>query len=190
MPQLLTDLIACPPKESINTGVEPCPTAYLVARYGLPCDPLPSEPKGVEAITNAFWHQRMVTESVGPFRVTGHNLAVIHLRETLVAVHDRKPVLYNALGSAGMLAVRMVRIRGRSLAGHPSNHSLGLAIDFTLSGKLDVQGDRKVMRGLVDLYAIFKTFGWFWGAEFGTEDSMHFEIGSAVVRGWIKAGLF
>lgn len=189
----LTDLqrlVPVPPPGSINTGMSPCPTHFLVGKYGLPANPLPSEPRGVDAITNQFWRSRMVTEDVGPFRVTGHRLAVALLRKALADVKGRDPALYAALGSAGMLAVRAVRIRGKSIKGLPSNHSLGLAVDIKILGNLDVQGDGKVMCGLLALYGILKRHGFYWGAEFSTEDAPHFEVCAETVMGWIAEGVF
>lgn len=71
-----------------------------------------------------------------------------------------------------------------------SNHGLGLAVDFTIEGRLDTRGDGKVLRGMLELYAILKRFGWYWGAEFPVEDSMHFEVSAEKVAEWEKAGEF
>ncbi|HRJ97072.1 MAG TPA: M15 family metallopeptidase [Fimbriimonadaceae bacterium] len=190
MPSSLTDLVPVPLAASINTGKHPCQTGELVHLFGLPCNPLPHTPKGLDAITNAKWRTRMVTQDVGPFRVTGHVLAVKLLRTSLTDVKARKPELHAALGTAGMLAVRAVNIRGHYIDGRPSNHAFGLAVDFTIAGKLDVQGDGKVMAGLLDLYSVMKDHGWFWGAEFGVEDAMHFEVSWEIVRGWLAARTF
>lgn len=181
----LTDLIAKPDLKSVNTGLDPCPTNLLLARHGVVASPLPSEPLGVDAITNKWWRDRMVTESVGPFRVTGFKPAVAHLRTSLNKVQARKPALFTALGSAGMLAVRHVR-------GYPkiaSNHSFGMAIDFTIGGKLDQMGDNMVMRGSLELYSILKEDLWWWGVEFSREDGMHWEPSAQLVAKWIKQGL-
>lgn len=181
----LTDLVPLPAPASINAGTEPCPTALLIRRFGLPVRELTNECAEVRTLEE-WWSERMVTADVGPFRATGHRLAIELLTRSLVQVQAKKPDVYDALGSAGMLCVRHVR-------GHPgiaSNHSFGLAIDFTFDGQLDAPGDDRVQQGLLDLYSILKRFGWFWGAEFGREDAMHFEVGSRVVRDWIKRGVF
>lgn len=182
----LTKLVPVPHPSAINTGVSPCPTSALLRRYGYPkpyasigtnCDNRNLSPS---------WQQRILTEDVGPFKATGHRCAVAHLRITLADVKREKPELYAALGSMGMLCVRWVR-------GHQgvlSNHGLGLAIDFTIDGVLDPYGDGKCQAGLLDLYAIFKRHKWFWGAEFGKEDSMHMEISSELVMEWIRTGAF
>lgn len=126
----------------------------------------------------------MVTKSVGPFRVTGFDLAVDLLASSLAVVKVKNPELYDALGTAGMLCCRHVR----GVPGLLSNHALGMAIDFTIDGVLDPRGDGRVQRGLLDLYGVMKGFGWFWGAEFRIEDSMHMEVGGEAIRQWINQG--
>ncbi|MBX7136082.1 MAG: M15 family metallopeptidase [Fimbriimonadaceae bacterium] len=180
-----TDLVPLPSSGSLNTGVEPCPTDLILRRFGLPTRVLSAECADLRGLRRE-WASRMVTSDIGPFSATGHRMATDLLQRSLAEVRRAKPALYDVLGSAGMLCVRHVR-------GHPglaSNHSFGLAIDFTIDGQLDAPGDGQVQRGLLDLYSILKRFGWFWGAEFGREDAMHFEVGSRVVRDWIKRGLF
>lgn len=184
MPKL-TDLVPKPDPKSVNTGLDPCPTDLLLARHGAVAYPLPAEPGGVDAITNKWWRDRMVTESVGPFRVTGFKPAVAHLRASLNKVQARKPALFAALGSAGMLAVRHVR-------GYPkvaSNHSFGMAIDFTINGKLDQMGDNMVMRGSLELYSILKEDLWYWLGAARREDGMHWEPSAQLIQKWIAQGL-
>lgn len=179
------ELLPVPPAKSINTGIDPCPTPLIQRKYGLPVDDLGAECAPVDQAT-AAWRKRFITSKVGPFSVTGHKCAVTLLQATLSVVKTEKPRLYAALGSAGMLCMRHVR----GVPGLPSNHCFGLAIDFTVEGKLDRRGDDLVYSGMLELYSIFKRFGWYWGAEFRTEDAMHFEVGSAVVRKWIADGVF
>ena len=92
----------------------------------------------------------------------------------------------------GTLAIEWSDVRGRLVERRTQAVTLtnGTAIDFTLDGQLDAPGDDQVQRGLLDLYSILKRFGWFWGAEFGREDAMHFEVGSRIVRDWINRGVF
>ncbi|UOF77583.1 D/-alanyl-D/-alanine carboxypeptidase [Caudoviricetes sp.] len=179
----LTELVPVPPPSAINGKASPCPTSFLIRKYGEPRLNLGDDCKPA---TSAFWKSRFVTEDVGPFKVTGHRLAVALLRRSLAKVKTKNLELYQALSSAGMLCVR--RVRGsKSLL---SNHGLGLAIDFKLNGVLDPRGDDKVQRGLLELYAILKGDGWYWGAEFGIEDAMHFEVSAEVVMSWVRSGEF
>lgn len=122
----------------------------------------------------------METRVIGPFRATGHRLFLSVLEDLHREIERVNPALYAALGTAGVLCVRHVR----GVPGVLSNHGLGLAIDYTLNGVLDVRGDGKVQRGLLDLYAIAKRFKLFWGAEFRVEDAMHFEASRELVRDW------
>lgn len=179
----LTDLVPMPHPESVNGFKSPCPTSFLLRKYGHPranygtdCRPPTSE----------FWKARIITKNVGPFKVTGHRLAVAQLELAMTELKSEKPVLYKALGTAGMLCCRFVRGSNSVI----SNHSLGLAIDFTIEGVLDTRGDDKVQIGLLDLYAVMKRHGFYWGVEFGTEDGMHFEICSEMVMDWVRKGIF
>lgn len=187
MAQSLTDLVPVPPDAAINTGMTPCPTHEIERRYVRPRQKLTAE---CQPATSAAWKARFVTEDVGPFRVTGHRLAVKLLRESLAAVKAENPALYAALGTAGMLCIRCVKLPSGPRPDLMSNHSLGLAIDFTINGKLDRQGDGKCFVGSLQLYSILKRFGWYWGAEFSTEDGMHWDVSGEKVMEWIRAGIF
>ncbi len=174
-------LVPLPDRATINVGVSPCPTSLLVARFGRPRDELSNE---CQATTSAFWRDRMTTESVGPFRVTGHRNAVGVFRDAFAALKASHPDLYERVGSAGMLCVR--HIRGRP--GVLSNHALGMALDLTIDGRLEVRDDDLVQRGLVTVHEVFTRLGIFWGAGLRIEDAMHFEIGADLVTQWIQEG--
>lgn len=135
------------------------------------------------SVTNSRLRKRMVTESVGPFRVTGLKPAVNELKVIFSRVKREKPALYSQLGSAGMLCVR--KVRGGS---NFSNHSWGTAIDLRINGKLDQPGDNKTQLGLKQLYPYFHAQGFYWGAEFGNEDSMHFEASQELISKWKRQG--
>lgn len=182
-----TTLIPVPPAASINTGHSPCPTAYLVRQYGAPRKYLSDK---CQAVTSAFWKGRMITASVGPFSLTGHRLAVEHMRKSLAKVKARNPELYAALKTAGMLCCR--EVRGSTVL---SNHGLGMAVDFEFldpDGRavLGARGDNKVLTGELELYKILKEDGWYWMAEARVEDGMHFEPCGELVMQWIRAGTF
>lgn len=179
----LLELVDIPAKAGMNGGRTPCPTAMLVKKYGPPRSRLTQD---CAQVTSAFWKTRIVTRSVGPFKATGHAEALKLLTTSMGKVKARYPELYAGLGSAGMLCCRLVRGSTKTL----SNHGLGLAIDFTFQGKLDARGDGKCQRAMLLLYSVMKEDGWYWGAEFPTEDSMHFEVSAEKVDEWIKAGIF
>jgi hypothetical protein len=146
----------------------------------------PSATKTVNCgpVTNPRLKAKLVTKSVGPFRVTGHKAAVKSLATILTEVKAELPDLYSLIGTAGMLCARKVR-GGRSW----SNHSWGFAIDITIGGKLDVRGDNQIQAGLLALYPYFHSHGWWWGAEFPAEDGMHFEVADETVWKWRELGL-
>lgn len=137
--------------------------------------------------TNSSLLQHIVSgKDVGPFKVTGLKPAVDTLADIFADVKREQPRIYEQLGNAGMLCCRFVRGSRSAI----SNHSWGTAIDLTLEGKLDVRGDGKVQRGLLDIYKIFNRHKFFWGAAFSTEDSMHFEVSEQLLRKWVSDGLF
>lgn len=179
----LTDLVPMPSPASVNGNKTPCPTSFLLRQYGHPRANYGTDCRGATA---AFWKARMLTADVGPFRVTGHKLAVAKLKEAMTDLKEQFPDLYDALGTAGMLCCRYVRGSNSVI----SNHSLGLAIDFTVGGILDKRGDDKVQKGLLDLYSVMKRHGFYWGVEFGTEDGMHFEVCGELVMDWVRLGVF
>lgn len=203
-----TSLVPTPADEYINTNVQPCPTAKLIQRHGPPIKAHLLSDK-CKPPTNLYWKGAMVTKKVhdgsiygtskpkasdppgtvyGPDgrwwdgRVTGHHCAVELLEESFRELKRVSPDLYPLIGTAGMLCVRHVR----GAPGVLSNHGLGMAIDLTIGGKLDQPGDGKCQRGLLGVYAVFKKFGWYWGAEFS--DEMHVECSRSVVNRWIAEG--
>lgn len=70
-----------------------------------------------------------------------------------------------------------------------STHSYGLAVDLNIDGHLDNFADGKTQLGLTILADFFRDEGWVWGAGFGREDSMHFEISRRQLDDWIAAGI-
>lgn len=174
---VFTELVACPRPSEINTGLTPCPTNELVRLHGMPRKTLSEVCRIVQS---PYWSAQMETRSVGPFPVTGHRLFLAVLEQLHREIERVNPWLYAALGTAGVLCVRHVR----GVPGVLSNHGLGMAIDYTLNGVLDVRGDGRVQRGLLEVYKVAKRFKLFWGAEFRTEDAMHFEASRELVRDW------
>lgn len=168
---------------SPNTGVEyaqlnPLSNSLVTSLLGEPAE---SKTVNCREVTNPKIHDMLTTASVGPFKVTGLFPAVKVLRRILTKVGEEKPELYKLLGTAGMLCCRKVR------GGHSwSNHSWGLAHDFLVGNVLDDMGDNKCLRGLLELYPYFHAEGWWWGTEFGREDSMHFEASRELLLEWRK----
>lgn len=111
----------------------------------------------------------------------GMEAAVASLRRVLDDIKEEKPEIYALLGHEGMGCCRYQR--GSSTA--ISNHSWGAAIDLTINGKLDVRGNNRMMRGILEIAPIFKRHKWYSGATFRTEDAMHMEIS----REWLQENM-
>lgn len=177
----LNDLTNVP--ADINTGVRNAKQQTMLTLLG---NPRSSYDSDCQPVTHTTLKKLIVLEDVGPFRITGLKPAIDDLRAIFIRVKMNNPQLHAALGTAGMLCCRLVRGSQTSI----SNHSWGTAIDIKINDQLDRRGDGKVLQGLVDLAPFFNKQGWFWGADFGTEDSMHFEVGDDRIREFHKAGLF
>lgn len=154
------------PGPSINTGLT-CPNnAQLIALIG---DPRSQRVKSL-----------MATESVGPFRVTGLKPALISLRAVLASVRREHPTLCDLLRSNGMHLIRQTRNSNSY-----SNHSWGIAIDFTIAGETPQYGQNFSLRGLTAMVPHFHHAGWYWGGGYRSanrKDAMHFECGLALVK--------
>jgi peptidoglycan hydrolase-like protein with peptidoglycan-binding domain len=175
----LLEPVPRPSSGSINLGLQAVSNSYMLAKLGQPlreggytslCQ-TPTDPK---------LRRNLVTDTVGPFRVTGLVPAVLSLKEVMADIAAEQPAAYRALGTAGMLCCRLVRGSATAI----SNHSWGTAIDLTLNGVLDAYGDNKVQRGLTLIAPIFNRHSWYWGAAFGKEDGMHFEGSRAKIDAW------
>jgi hypothetical protein len=175
----LTDLVPVP--AGINPHVTNAKQATMLALLG---SPRKNFTDGCQPVTDPELARLRRTESVGPFRVTGLTPAVESLRAVIDEIRIKLPAVHAALGSAGMECARLVRGSQHSI----SNHSWGTAVDLKLNGVLDRRGDNLVQQGLVDIAPIFNRHGWFWGAGFGAEDAMHFEIGDGLIRKWSADG--
>jgi hypothetical protein len=173
-----TDYSKLEPKplaSSINNGITSPSPSYMKGVLGVP-GALTTD---CSAVTNSTLRQKIVTKNVGPFSVTGLKPAVEAVERVFAAVKRDKPALYSQLGTAGMLCVR--KVRGGS---DFSNHSWGTAIDIKINAKLDAPGDNKTQLGLRELYPYFYREGFYWGAEFPNEDSMHFEVSKEKIAEW------
>ncbi len=176
----VTRLVPLP--QNMNAGIKPVSQATLLALLGNPGSDYGND---CAPVTNQWLAKLIVTEDVGPFRVTGLKPAIDDLRLIFTEVKAQHPDVYSALGSSGMLCVRL--IRGSSGL---SRHSWGVALDINLDGVLDSPGNALTQEGLARIAPNFNTHGWYWGAAFGREDAMHFEVGSEKLRSWHDNGVF
>ena len=122
---------------------------------------------------------------VGPFRARMVRPALDSLQRIFERVKAAYPDLYEQLRTYGGFCVRLVRGSMDSI----SRHAFGLAIDVSIGGTLDSMGDGKTQFGLIILRDYFYEEGWIWGAAFGREDSMHFEVSAELFAQWRDAEL-
>ncbi len=137
-----------------------------------------------QSITNPKLKALVDTRQVGPIRVTLLKPALESLERIMAKLKQSDPDIFAALGTAGGLCVRLIRGSRSSI----SNHSFATAIDLKLEGKLDGFGDGGTQFGLLILAELFNEEGWFWGATYRREDSMHFEVGEETLRAWVQEG--
>lgn len=176
-------LDSIPIPTGLNPGVRAAKQQTMLSLLG---NPRGSYSQACQAIEHPVLHALLETRSVGPFRVSGLKPAVDALERIFADVRSERGDIHAKLGTAGMLCARLVRGSTTAI----SNHSWGTAIDLTLAGVLDRRGDQRVQQGLADIAPIFNRHGWFWGAGFGTEDAMHFEVGDDKIREWHAQGVF
>lgn len=137
-----------------------------------------------QPVTNEHLKSMMETRTIGPITVTMLKPALESLERVLARLKADEPDIYNALGTAGAFCARFIRGSTTSV----SNHSWGTAIDLTLAGELDPFADGGTQAGLVVLADYFNKEGWFWGAAYNREDSMHFEVGEETLKAWVAEG--
>lgn len=169
-------------RREVNTGMTNSGSKYLIGLFGKPREDLN---ENCQSMTNPLLKDLVKTENVGPIRVTMLEPAILSLRQVFRNVKIFEPELYDRISTAGSLCVR--HIRGRP--GSVSTHAYGLSVDLNIDGKLDTLGDGKTQLGLVILADFFKKEGWYWGAGFGREDSMHFQVSKEKIDQWLRQGL-
>lgn len=166
----------------VNNGLQVAGPTYLEEKLGRPREILSDK---CETMTNETLAAKLVLESVGPIRVRMLRPAVDSLKRVMENVRRTDQDLYDRINTAGSLCVR--RIRGTE--NRLSTHSYGLAVDLNIDGHLDTLGDGRTQLGLTILADFFNNEGWVWGAGFGREDSMHFEVSRRQLDEWLDAGL-
>ncbi|MFN3825115.1 MAG: M15 family metallopeptidase [Pseudorhodobacter sp.] len=168
-------------RRGINTGLSVASPSFLLEMFGPPREQLSDD---CEPMTNPKLREMLVLADVGPIRVNMLRPAVESIRRVFEEVKAMDIDLYNRISTAGALCVR--RIRGSQSS--VSSHAFGLAVDLNIDGVLDTLGDGKTQLGLTILSDFFQAEGWFWGAAFSREDSMHFEVSKELLMKWRSAG--
>jgi hypothetical protein len=175
------DIVQIAARRAINTELTVATPAFLVEFLGLPRGDLSDT---CQPMTNPALREMLVTEDVGPIRVQMLRPAIDSLREVFEQVRRTDPDLYDRIDTAGSLCVRLVRGSDTSV----SNHAFGLAVDLNIDSYLDTLGDGYTQLGLTILADFFRDAGWIWGAAFGREDSMHFEVSRELLEHWRAEG--
>ncbi|WP_299596219.1 M15 family metallopeptidase [uncultured Tateyamaria sp.] len=138
-----------------------------------------------QSVTNPSLRALLETRQVGPIKVTMIRPALDSLERIMKRLQEQEPDIHAAIGTAGALCARLIRGSSTGI----SNHSWGTAIDLKLKGRLDGFGDGSTQFGLLLIAELFNEEGWYWGATYSREDSMHFEVGVETLRKWAAEGL-
>lgn len=175
------DLVLIADRPSINQGLQVATPSFLEGFLGRPRAVLTDD---CEPMENPKLAAMLVLADVGNFKVQMLQPAVDSLLRVMERIKEFDVALYEGIGTAGALCVR--RIRGT--IDRTSSHSFGLAVDLTIAGQLDGFADGKTQLGLTILQEYFRAEGWVWGAGFGREDSMHFEVSRQKLEEWRSEG--
>ncbi len=168
-------------RRNVNKGINVAGSRWLEQFLGRPRENLSDK---CEPMTNPKLKSMLVVANVGPIRVSMLQPAVDSITRVFEKVKATDPDLYARINTAGSLCVRQIR----GTQGRTSTHSFGLAVDLNIDGKLDTLGDGKTQLGLTILADFFNEEGWAWGAAWGREDSMHFEVSKQMLEQWRKEG--
>lgn len=169
-------------RREVNKGLSVASPSFLEAALGRPRNVLSDR---CETMANEKLASLLVSEKVGPIRVHMLQPAVDSLKRVFENVRNTDPDLYARINTAGSLCVRQIR----GSTGRTSTHSFGLSVDLNIDGHLDTLGDGRTQLGLTILADFFITEGWFWGAGFTREDSMHFEVSREKFEEWRTHGI-
>lgn len=168
-------------KTRFNKGITQPRNRTMLEILGNPRDGYSQECQGM---TNPTLKALLETRQIGPIKVTMLKPALDSLERVMNRLKESDPDIYAKVGTAGALCVRFIRGSSTSI----SNHSWATAIDLTLEGELDGFADGGTQFGLLILAEYFNDEGWFWGAAYNREDSMHFEVGEETLRAWKAEG--
>ena len=168
-------------RRNLNKGIQIASPSYLESIFGKPRENLSDK---CESMTNERLRDKLVLDTVGPIRVQMLQPAVDSLKLVFERIRATDQDLYDRINTAGSLCVRHIR----GAPGRTSTHAFGLSLDLNIDGHLDTLGDGRTQLGLTILADFFRNEGWYWGAGFSREDSMHFEASRDQVERWIAEG--
>lgn len=168
-------------RAKFNKGLTQANNRFMIANLGHPRSQYSND---CQAMTNEKLKNALVTKGFGTFRITLLKPAMESFERVMMRLKKAHPDLYDQLGTAGGLCVRLIRGSSRGV----SNHSWGTAVDLKIADVLDPFADGRTHAGLVYIATVFNEEKWYWGGAFHREDSMHFEASQEMIRSWIAAG--
>ena len=168
-------------RRNLNKGLSVPTSSWLVGTFGPPAENLGDSCAGM---TNPRLAGLLQDQQVGPVRVKMLKPAIESLGIIFDKIKLADPDLFARINTAGSLCVRLVRGSATSV----SSHSFGLSLDLNINGVLDTLGDGRTQLGLTILSDFFNADGWVWGAAYGREDSMHFEVSKETIEQWVTEG--
>lgn len=174
-------VVVIPSRRTLNEGMTVATPGFLETLLGRPREDMNDD---CQPVTNPDLRNLLVIEEVGPIRVHMLGPAVDSLRRVFTEIRRADPDLYDRIGTAGSLCVRQIR----GTLGRLSSHAFGTAVDLNIDGRLDAFGAGTTQLGLTILADFFAAEGWIWGAAFGREDSMHFEVSRETLLRWREEG--
>jgi hypothetical protein len=174
----------------INLGLHPTSDETMRSLLGHPKGTLTADDCQDDLASDTV--QRLKeTRNFGHFSAMGIKPALDSLQKIFDAVREDNPQLFDAVGSAGMLCVRLRRPTSGAPSTQASNHAWGTAIDITIDGIADTTADERVQLGIAKLIPFFNDEGWFSGVGFASsEDDTHFEVADETIQAWAARGLF
>jgi D-alanyl-D-alanine carboxypeptidase len=169
-------IVDIPNAASFNQGLSSANEETMLKIFGAPgrktadCSPASDD----------FRKQLAAKVNVGPFSVSGLNVAVASLKGVFAEAEEQIPDVVAAVKNDGMLCVR----HRRGIPAAFSNHAWGSAIDLFFGDAAAPEGARKAHRGCVQLAPFFNKHGWYWGAGFPGRlvNSMHFELAEETIK--------
>jgi hypothetical protein len=169
-------LVPIPPRDSFNKNLTSASEATMLKLFGTPG----AKTADCSPATGVFAKRIVSNADVGPFKVSGLDVAVRSLKAVFAEAQMQIPQVVASVKSDGMLCVRHRRHNPDSF----SNHSWGAAIDLYFGKAATPMGVQKTERGCLQLAPFFNKHGWYWGVGFSGKsvDSMHFELAEETIR--------
>lgn len=166
----LAKRILLPDKGSINTGLHSPHNGYMRAVLRLP------ESQRTQDL--------IVTMNVGPFELTGLKPFLQVLKKMFSKVEKENHDLWLYIRNAGCYNRRKQRGSNTLI----SNHSWGVAVDLYFGEEVTPRGSGQTEQGLLALYPYMHNAQIYWGAEYDTDDAMHWEASTELLEKWRVAG--